>query len=104
MGLDLWFRQDVARILASTWQTMQVTAEGTRSATEGRSENGMVTLDDRAAGAYLQGFEDALRAVGVAFGLVGVPPAQGRSGRLPLPGDAAGSSGTGGTPPFEPAG
>lgn len=64
MGLDLWFRQDVARILASTWETMQATAEATRQGTVSEPE-------DRLAQAYAQGFRDALRAVGLAFGLAG---------------------------------
>jgi hypothetical protein len=57
MGLDLWFRQDVARILAATWQTMQAT------------KGAVAMSDDRMVGAYQRGFEDALRSVGVAFGL-----------------------------------
>jgi precorrin isomerase len=62
MGLDLWFRQDVMRILAAAWETMQATAKGTRT--------GMApTAEDPLAQAYERGFEDALRAVGVAFGL-----------------------------------
>ncbi len=62
MGLDLWFRQDVARILAATWETMQATAEGTWRGT-------VTAAEDQIARAYERGFEDALRAVGVAFGL-----------------------------------
>lgn len=62
MGLDLWFRQDVARILASVWETMRAASEGTRL-------GAVATSDDQLAGAYRRGFEDALRAVGVAFGL-----------------------------------
>lgn len=62
MALDLWFPQDVARILAATWETMRATAEGTRHGTQTSSEG-------RFAQAYERGFEDALRAVGVAFGL-----------------------------------
>jgi len=62
MGLDLWFRQDIARILASTWETMQAAAEGTRP-------GAVAASDERLAAAYRRGFEDALRAVGVAFGL-----------------------------------
>jgi hypothetical protein len=64
MGLDLWFRQDVARILAATWDTMRAAAEGTRPISG-------TTSEDRLARAYAQGFEDALRAVSVAFGLTG---------------------------------
>jgi hypothetical protein len=62
MALDLWFPQDVARILAATWETMRATAEGTRRAAQASSE-------DRLVLAYERGFEDALRALGVAFGL-----------------------------------
>ena len=62
MGLDLWFRQDIARILASTWETMQAAAEGTRP-------GAVAASDERLAAAYRRGFEDALQAVGVAFGL-----------------------------------
>lgn len=52
MGLDLWFQEDVARILASTQETMRASqAEG------GVNED------------YQQGFVDALRAVAVAFGV-----------------------------------
>jgi hypothetical protein len=59
MGLDLWFREDVARILASTHETLQASA------------GAVAPLDEERAGAYHQGFEDALRAVAVAFGVLG---------------------------------
>lgn len=62
MGLDVWFRQDVARILASTQETL------------GRARDAMPVLDAERASAYEQGFEDALRVVAVAFGL-GAPRA-----------------------------
>jgi hypothetical protein len=76
MGLDLWFRQDVARILASTWETMHSTAEATSPGPGDDGRLGAVaTSDERMACAYRRGFEDALRAVGVAFGL-----AEGRNG------------------------
>ncbi len=52
MGLDLWFREDVARILASTQETMRAS-----QAASGVNE------------AYQQGFVDALRSVAVAFGV-----------------------------------
>jgi hypothetical protein len=69
MGLDLWFREDVARILASTHETLRASA-------------GAVTpLDEERAGAYQQGFEDALRAVAVAFGVL-------------APGNGSGGTGT----------
>ncbi len=57
MGLDLWFREDVARILASTHETM---AASMRAAPP---------LDPETAEAYQRGFQDALRAVGMAFGV-----------------------------------
>lgn len=52
MGLDLWFREDVARILAATHRTMQA-AQAAGSANP----------------AYQQGFIDALSAVAAAFGI-----------------------------------
>jgi hypothetical protein len=61
MGLDLWFREDVARILASTQETMRASLGAVSRPGEGQA----------AARAYQQGFEDALRAVGMAFGLSG---------------------------------
>jgi hypothetical protein len=60
MGLDLWFREDVARILASTHETMRAAMGAT------------VPLDVESAETYQQGFADALKAVAVAFG-VAVP-------------------------------
>ncbi|MGD2206855.1 MAG: hypothetical protein PVH17_08760 [Anaerolineae bacterium] len=52
MGLDLWFREDVARILAATDETMRASQAAT------------VRNQD-----YQQGFQDALRALAVAFGV-----------------------------------
>ena len=71
MGLDLWFRADVARILQATNEAMCSTAAamGAGLAAEG------VEGRERAAG-YRQGFGAALRAVAVAFGLT--EPATGR--------------------------
>jgi hypothetical protein len=60
MGLDLWFPDDVKRILASTHETM---AASMRAAPP---------LNPEMAEAYQQGFVDALRVVAVAFG-VAVP-------------------------------
>ena len=68
MGLDLWFRADVARILQATHEAMCSTA---------------AVLDDRAdvdaggrerADGYRQGFGAALRAVATAFGLTNGAP------------------------------
>ena len=58
MGLDLWFRDDVMRILASTHETMRASTAALPSASS------------EATDAYRQGFLDALRAVGIAFGAV----------------------------------
>lgn len=57
MGLDIFFREDIMRILASTQETMRAS-----------QARGGVNED------YQQGFTDALRAVAVAFGVV--PPTQ----------------------------
>jgi hypothetical protein len=59
MGLDVWFRQDVARILASTQKTLA------------QAQGAIPPLDPERAGAYQEGFADALAAVAVAFGLSG---------------------------------
>ena len=68
MGLDLWFRADVARILQATHEAMCSTA----------AVMGDCLVDDaggqeRAAG-YRQGFGAALRAVATAFGLTDGAP------------------------------
>ena len=72
MGLDLWFRADVARILQATNEAMCSTATamgaGLSDDPEGR---------ERAAG-YRQGFGAALRAVAAGFGLTESAP-----GRMP---------------------
>ena len=57
MGLDLWFREDVARILASTQETMRATMSGAQ------------VLDSDHAEAYRRGFADAILAMAVAFGV-----------------------------------
>lgn len=65
MGLDLWFKEDVARILAATQETMQA------------SQAASVVNED-----YQQGFRDAIHAVAVAFGAAA--PSQTRpADRLP---------------------
>ena len=58
MGLDVWFRDDVARMLAAAHETLQA------------SSRGAPPLDPERAEAYQQGFEDALRTLAVAFGLL----------------------------------
>jgi hypothetical protein len=52
MGLDLWFSQDVARILAATYEAMHA------------SQAASLVNED-----YQLGFRDALRSVAVAFGV-----------------------------------
>ena len=56
MGLDMWFREDVMRILVSTHETMQASLRASSGGGEGRD-------------AYERGFVDALRVVALAFGL-----------------------------------
>lgn len=58
-GLDIWFADDVKRTLrvAAAYETMSSSMRATPP------------LNPEAAGAYQQGFVDALRAVGVAFGV-----------------------------------
>ena len=58
MGLDLWFREDVARIIGATFAAMEASA------------GSVAPADVAHAAAYRQGFEDALRAVAVGFGVV----------------------------------
>ena len=71
MGLDLWFPDDVKRILASTHETM---AASMRASTP---------LDPETAEAYPQGFADALRAVAVAFGVASPGGLSTQGGLLP---------------------
>jgi hypothetical protein len=73
MGLDLWFREDVARILASTHEAMRAAMGAT------------APLDVESAETYQQGFADALKAVAVAFG-VAVPSVSGSMEWSPGPG------------------
>jgi len=68
MALDLWFPQDVARALASIYETMAA------------SMRASAPLDTEMAEAYRQGFVDALDAMGVAFG-VAAPGRERRNGR-----------------------
>jgi hypothetical protein len=52
MGLDLWFREDVRRILAAAREAMESTAAGAQVSVE-----------------YRCGFEAGLRTVATGFGL-----------------------------------
>jgi hypothetical protein len=70
MPLDLWFREDVARILASAQETLRASTQATAPASPDT------------AGAYQQGFLDALRVVGIAFGVAApAPPTRVRPGQ-----------------------
>lgn len=62
MGLDLWFREDVVRLLASTLETM-------RASTRAVQDAAATTGNREVADAYRLGFADAVRAVGIAFGV-----------------------------------
>jgi hypothetical protein len=57
MGLDLWFRDDVARILASAHETMQASTQMHQGAGDGSPGA------DEALRLYQRGFTDALRAL-----------------------------------------
>jgi hypothetical protein len=83
--MDLWLREDVVRILASTHETMRSTV---------RAAGSQATP---AATSYQQGFTDALRAVGLGFGLALVDTNEGRgSGTICSEGDMAPMSNHGG--------
>jgi hypothetical protein len=57
MSLDLWFREDVARILVSTHEAMSASLQAAAADHPAK------------ANAYKQGFGDALHVVGIAFGV-----------------------------------
>lgn len=57
MGLDMWFREDVTRILALTLEVQRNAARA------------LAPLDTEAAATYQRGFVDALLAVAVGFGV-----------------------------------
>jgi hypothetical protein len=99
MALDLWFRDDVARILQATHEAMCSTA-----AVVGQGAAGDAGGRERAAG-YRQGFGAALRAVATAFGVtehgsmlerwqvVGAPEVA--PGRMVIDGEMGGAVGSG---------
>jgi len=62
MGLDLWFREDVVRILVATHETM-------RASMAGAALSEPVGTNPVESDAYRKGFTDALRSVAVAFGV-----------------------------------
>jgi hypothetical protein len=63
LALDLWFREDIARILASTGETMSA------------GQTAVPALDQDLADSYRHGFCDALHALAVAFGVASPIPA-----------------------------
>jgi hypothetical protein len=77
VGLDLWFREDVARILASTYETIQA------------SSGAVTPQSPELAEIYRRGFLDALCAVAVAFGVAAPRPATISGGRGDEPLDHA---------------
>jgi hypothetical protein len=57
MAVDIWFREDVVRILASTQETMV------------NSVSAVAPIESGVTDAYQQGFDAALLSVGIAFGV-----------------------------------
>jgi hypothetical protein len=68
MGLDLWFPEDVTRILAAVQETMRAATDALQCTGAGPAAT------SEAAGAYQRGFVDALGAVAVAFGVRSARP------------------------------
>jgi len=75
MSLDMWFRDEVIRILASVLEAQRNNAIA------------ITPLDAEYATAYQRGFYDALKAVAVGFGIT--PPTAER----PVPGRQVNASG-----------
>ena len=73
MGLDVYFRRDIANVLRAT-----------ACASEGAAQ--MATLDTVQLDAYRQGVRNTLLAVGLAFGLEPVGPQVQRGASPPLAG------------------
>ena len=71
MALDLWFRDDVMRILASAHETMQACTGAVGPISPDLSET------------YRQGFVDALRVIAIAFGVAAPCPRCVNLDRLP---------------------
>lgn len=71
--MNMWFREDIARILAATYETMRVSSSAVRE--QSTQEAGYL---------YEQGFADALRVMAVAFGL-NIPGDRGRPAQAAVP-------------------
>ncbi len=65
MALDLWFREDVARILMATYETMRTST----CALTWQGDDSEPQVAAEWAGPYQQGFTDAVRALALAFGV-----------------------------------
>ncbi len=65
MAVDLWFREDVARILLATYETMRASTHAVGWEPLGP---GAHVASERIA-PYQQGFVDAVRAIALAFGV-----------------------------------
>ena len=81
MALDLWFREDVLRILASTHETMR-SALAVASGDDQEYDVQRLAFTD----GYEQGFTDALRALSLSFGLAVADGPAGSQERIPVPG------------------
>jgi hypothetical protein len=69
MGLDVWFREDVARVLGAARVAGRTACAGLSGLDgEGGGQAGGLS---REMAAYWRGYEAALATMGAAFGLVG---------------------------------
>jgi hypothetical protein len=69
MGLDVWFREDVARVLGAARVAGRAACDGL-SQTDG-ADGGHGGVLSREMAAYWRGYEAALATIGTAFGLAG---------------------------------
>jgi hypothetical protein len=74
MGLDVWFREDVARVLRAAYvagrEAQGWLVGGERhSAGEGIASGGRPPVQEGEMAAYWRGYQAALATIGVAFGL-----------------------------------
>jgi hypothetical protein len=67
MGLDIWFREDVARALLAAEQASSTTVAAMEHALDGAE--GAMAGDPRYLQAYREGYKAALVTVATAFGL-----------------------------------
>jgi hypothetical protein len=69
MGLDVWFREDVARVLGAARVAGRAACDGL-SQPDGVTGSHVGVLS-REMAAYWRGYEAALATIGTAFGLAG---------------------------------